>query len=140
MRQYSKSVITFKELEKKINHYHEFGNEWGLYIDIEKNNTDIEVITKRSVIINEYGAPQYVYQVQQIKKFKKEFDNKSIMKTIYEVNDNNDDNYNKVNIDKNKNNLEKNYKKWSLYNLFLITSSLSLISFGFMFIYFNYYS
>lgn len=136
MRQYSKSVITFKELEKKINHYHEFGNEWGLYIDIEKNNSDMEVITKRSIIINEYGTPQYVYQVQQIKNYKKEFYNKPIMETISEVKDFNNNNI----IKKNDLDQNKNYKKMSLSNLFVITSTISALSFGCLFIYFNYYS
>lgn len=32
---YSKSYITFDDLEKKANKAFEFGNDWGLYIDIE---------------------------------------------------------------------------------------------------------
>jgi len=135
MRQYSKSVITFKELEKKISHYHEFGNEWGLYIDIEKNNSDMEVITKRSIIINEYGTPQYVYQVQQIKNFKKEFDKKPMMPMIREVKDYNNE------IQKNKVCENENIlgKKWTLNNLFTITSTISVVSFGAFFLYFNYW-
>lgn len=32
----SKSHITFAELQKKANQVFEFGNDWGLYVDIEK--------------------------------------------------------------------------------------------------------
>lgn len=32
---YSKSHITFDEFEKKANKAFEFGNDWGLYVDIE---------------------------------------------------------------------------------------------------------
>lgn len=126
MRQYSKSVITFKELEKKINEYHEFGNEWGLYIDIEKNAHDMEIFTKRTIRINEYGSPEYVFHVEQIKKIKKEFNKREIMPPISEITDYNN---NEKDIIVKKDNDDKNIvlssSKWSLYNLFIVTSSLS---------------
>ena len=34
----SKSTITFKEFEKKINENNTFENDWGFYVDIDDNN------------------------------------------------------------------------------------------------------
>lgn len=36
-RSRSKSAITFKELKNKTEEIYEFGNDWGLYVDIEMN-------------------------------------------------------------------------------------------------------
>jgi len=72
MRQYSKSVITFKEFEKKLSDFHDFGNEWGLYVDIENFDMPIEIKTRRSLRINEYGMPEYIFHVEQLQKWKKE--------------------------------------------------------------------
>ena len=33
----SKSEISFKEFEQKMNEHHYFENEWGFYVDIENN-------------------------------------------------------------------------------------------------------
>jgi hypothetical protein len=33
----SKSAISFKEFEQKMNEHHYFENEWGFYVDIENN-------------------------------------------------------------------------------------------------------
>jgi hypothetical protein len=37
----SKSLLTFKEFEKKINEHNTFENDWGFYIDIDNNNNKI---------------------------------------------------------------------------------------------------
>jgi len=125
MRQYSKSVITFKELEKKINDYHEFGNEWGLYIDIEKNANDMEIFTKRTIRINEYGTPEYVFHVEQIKKIKKEFNKREIMPPITEIKEYNNHVKDIIKNDNYKEDIDLPLTKWSLYNLFIVTTSLS---------------
>lgn len=33
----SRSAITFNELKDKVDEIHEFGNDWGLFIDIEND-------------------------------------------------------------------------------------------------------
>ena len=33
----SRSAITFEELKNKTEEVYEFGNDWGLYVDIEMN-------------------------------------------------------------------------------------------------------
>ena len=41
----SKSTITFKEFEKKINEHNTFENDWGFYIDIDDNNKVLKNIS-----------------------------------------------------------------------------------------------
>lgn len=132
MKSCSKSAITFKEFEKKLNHFHEFGNEWGLYIDIEKNNTDIEVTTRRLMRVNEYGMPEYVIQVQQIINIKKEMPKTLPLKTIKEYD------ISIINDHKNDKNIQKEGGRLSLYKLFIVSTSISVIISTSFFIYFSF--
>ena len=67
MNHKSRSALTFNELKNKTEDIYEFGNDWGLYIDIEKNyhqhfkemrekkiNRIINTLDKISEIENEY--------------------------------------------------------------------------------------
>jgi hypothetical protein len=138
MRQYSKSVITFNEFEKKLNDFHEFGNEWGLYIDIEKNASEIEIMTRRTVRINEYGMPEYIFRVEQVKNWKKDVAKKELPK-IKEIKDEDQNDKNIINLNSNNNNNKGNdYFNWTLSKLFIITTSISLAVSSTFFMYFNF--
>lgn len=146
MRPYSKSAITFKEFEKKINEFHDFGNEWGLYIDIEKNYNDMKVSTRKSVRVNEYGYPEYVFQVEQIYQKKMA---PTILPKIHEVNEEKDANPKNIKIDIdaiNNNNDNHNHNtnaiislcNLSLTKLFVITTSISIAVSSTFFMYCNF--
>lgn len=83
---YSKSHVTFDELEKKANHVFEFGNDWGLYVDIENSEmkySDFQRSKYKMSTINEY--PEYANNIKNIinpKRVDDDDDNNNILNYI----------------------------------------------------------
>ena len=87
----SRSALTFSELKNKTEEIYEFGNDWGLYIDIEMNYQNHFREKKINKVIN---------TLDKIIENENEFENENERCSIYKE------------INKNKNN------KFNIYNYF----------------------
>lgn len=109
MNNNSRSAISFIELKNKAEEIYDFGNDWGLYVDIE--------------------IQFYNFREQKIKINRDPYPLFKIVETLCENDDynNENDNYG-YNSCKNKSNLNTNYnneiKKYSNINYIQITKKI----------------